>query len=295
MINNNYIIIERSSVKNEMNTEYDISFDYGKISVRSFVWHGDTTTVWKSDNYYVSHVLSSPYREGWARYLDSDMSIPEPLGRLLLFPAGREIQSGGGAGSHRSISCVFSPEIFEDVLPQSALTDWTLARCLHLRMPQIETIMVKIYQELVQDDFGAPIMIESLTQMIPVLIARQIGQSDDARTRFCGGLAPWRMRRIHERLSESLPPPNLGELADLCDMSVRHFCRAFKAETGTAPAQYMRNAMIARANVLLANSTTSVGEIATQLGFASTANFSAAFRRATGVRPSDVTRMSRNR
>ena len=69
-----------------------------------------------------------------------------------------------------------------------------------------------------------------------------------------------------------------------------HLTRAFKAETGQTVAQYVQQVVIERAHALLADANTPIGEIARMSGFATPAAFSAAFRAATGLRPSDIPR-----
>jgi AraC family transcriptional regulator len=96
------------------------------------------------------------------------------------------------------------------------------------------------------------------------------------------------MRRLRERVHSDLPAPSLTELAELCGMTVRHLSRAFKAETGQTLGKYVEAAMVDRARSLLAETDASVGEVASALGFASSTSFAFAFRRATGLRPSEV-------
>jgi AraC family transcriptional regulator len=71
-------------------------------------------------------------------------------------------------------------------------------------------------------------------------------------------------------------------------MSVRHLSRAFKAETGTTLAKYVEEAMVERARLMLRDCDASIAEIAQSLGFSSAGSFAYAFRRATGLRPSDI-------
>lgn len=106
-----------------------------------------------------------------------------------------------------------------------------------------------------------------------------------------GGLTSRQQKRvaefIEEHLSESV---RLGSLAELVGLSQYHFSRAFKQSFGLPPHRYHIGRRIERAKTLLAASSHSVTEIAMAVGFAETSSFSTAFRRFTGVAPSDYRR-----
>lgn len=80
-------------------------------------------------------------------------------------------------------------------------------------------------------------------------------------------------------------PVTLEVLAGLANLSVFHFARRFKHTTGRAPYQYVLDWKIRRARALLRASELPVAAIGDALGFASSAHFAAAFKRATGQSP----------
>ena len=106
-----------------------------------------------------------------------------------------------------------------------------------------------------------------------------------------GGLAAWQQRvvieYIEEHLAEEIP---LTTLADLARLSPHHFCRAFKQSLGSPPCRYHGLRRIERAKVLLATPATSVTEIGLSLGYSETSSFTTAFRRGTGLTPTDYRR-----
>jgi len=106
-----------------------------------------------------------------------------------------------------------------------------------------------------------------------------------------GGLAAWQQRvvieYIEEHLAEEIP---LTTLAGLARLSPHHFCRAFKQSLGRPPCRYHGLRRIERAKVLLATPATSVTEIGLSLGYSETSSFTAAFRRGTGLTPTDYRR-----
>jgi AraC family transcriptional regulator len=101
-----------------------------------------------------------------------------------------------------------------------------------------------------------------------------------------GGLASWQKRvvvdHIERHLGEQVGLPTLAQLAEL---SLHHFCRAFKQSFGVPPHQYQVQRRMEVAKLLLADRTTSVTDIALQLGYAQISSFTFAFRKATGWTP----------
>ena len=80
-------------------------------------------------------------------------------------------------------------------------------------------------------------------------------------------------------------PLTVPHLARRAKLSPYHFIRAFRAETGLTPHQYLRMRRIERAQHLLATTPMDVTEICEAVGFKSLGSFSSVFRRITGHSP----------
>src|SRR5262249_27254044 len=120
-----------------------------------------------------------------------------------------------------------------------------------------------------------------------------VGQTAIELFRYCaaitdgpakGGLAPWRLKIIDERLQQLPAVPTLAELAELCDLSVRQLTRCLRAHPGGSIGDRVVRSQIEHSKRLLAT-TESISSIARLMGFASPSSFSCAFRRATGQTP----------
>ena len=79
----------------------------------------------------------------------------------------------------------------------------------------------------------------------------------------------------------------LEDYAAMCHKSKYHFLRLFKSVTGTTPLEYRGRIRIEHAKEMLKNSNSSVSEIAEALGYSSLAYFSAAFKKAVGISPTE--------
>jgi AraC family transcriptional regulator len=101
-----------------------------------------------------------------------------------------------------------------------------------------------------------------------------------------GALAKWRLRRVQAMVDKRIcEPTTLSEMAAAAGLSRMHFAAQFKAATGFSPHEYLRCQRIEVAKALLANTTTSLAEIALDVGFLAQAHFTTVFKRSTGDTP----------
>jgi AraC-like DNA-binding protein len=80
---------------------------------------------------------------------------------------------------------------------------------------------------------------------------------------------------------------DLSELCEYLDVSREHFVRLFSSYMGMPPMRYYARLKIEAARAMLSSTNLHVGEIADKLEFDSQFSFSRAFRRATGISPTD--------
>jgi len=87
---------------------------------------------------------------------------------------------------------------------------------------------------------------------------------------------------VSERLDEPMP---VERLAAEAHMSPRTFARRFRDETGTTPLQWLTGQRLALAEELLENSTLSVEQIASRVGFGNAATLRHHFTASRGTTP----------
>jgi AraC family transcriptional regulator len=132
-------------------------------------------------------------------------------------------------------------------------------------------------------------------QALGVILAHELVRPE--ATLYCtgprarGGLAGWQKRIVVDFIEENLAENiSLATLAQLVQLSPYHFCRAFKQSFGVPPHRYHTRRRIDRAKVLLANPGESVTSIGMAIGFSETSSFTAAFRKTSGMTPTDYRR-----
>jgi AraC family transcriptional regulator len=106
-----------------------------------------------------------------------------------------------------------------------------------------------------------------------------------------GGLPVWRQKHVAEFIEEHLAEEiSLAVLAELADLSLYHFARAFTQSFGVPPHRYHMTRRMDRARSLLQMPALSVTQIGIQIGFRETSSFTRAFRRFTGLTPTEYRR-----
>ena len=210
----------------------------------------------------------------------------ERIGRIFIVPPGNELLARSDeTGSLTSIVCQLKSEsilALFDVLPE--LTDRHLLSSLDIRDPKVHSLLQRLAEEAKHPGFASEVLVEAIATQLSVELVR-LGTSLTSR-KDSRGLSSSQLRLIDDRVKEVRAAPSLASLAELCGISVRTLTRNFPKSRGCTIGDYVAKAQIEHAKDLLAAGE-SVSEIGKTLGFATSSNFSYAFRRAVGVPPSE--------
>ena len=108
-----------------------------------------------------------------------------------------------------------------------------------------------------------------------------------------GGLSALQMRRATEFLEAHLDGDiSLSRVAEICDLSLSHFARAFKCTFRKPPYQWLLERRIEKGRDLLLNSRLPLADIAMRCGFTDQSGFNRSFKRICGVTPGEWRRTS---
>jgi AraC family transcriptional regulator len=117
-------------------------------------------------------------------------------------------------------------------------------------------------------------------------IARQAGDRD-SRQFLRGGFAAWQSQRLAAYVDANLSGKIvIKDLASSLDISVGHFCRAFKRSFGMSARVWIRQRRIEFAQGLMLTTRASLSEIALSCGMSDQSHFTRSFRRIVGEAPS---------
>ncbi len=146
---------------------------------------------------------------------------------------------------------------------------------------------LKLKAQADSSDRGQRQYVEALS----IVLMHELVRSERVTPVVRGGLATWQRKRVAEFIEGHLAEEiSLADLAQLVNLSPYHFARAFKESFGVPPHRYHIARRMARAKDLLETPALSVTQIGIEIGFRETSSFSVAFRKFTGVTPSDFRR-----
>jgi AraC family transcriptional regulator len=237
------------------------------------------------DTYWLDLCLTPRPRNARACFLDHwSPSRFERIGSLFLLPARERLHARSDGGPMQaSVLCHLSAEPLTRWFDgQLEWTDRKLEASLDIRDETIRGLLLRLAEELSNPGFASEALVELIVAQIAIELGRYCVAVKEQPT--TGGLAPWRLRLIEERLREVREAPTLNELAALCHLSVRQLTRAFRVSRGSSIGDYIAQCRIEHAKRML-TSDESIKAIAFALGFGSASSFSFAFRCATGQTP----------
>jgi AraC family transcriptional regulator len=110
------------------------------------------------------------------------------------------------------------------------------------------------------------------------------------RSLFQGGLTAWQQRIATTYIDQHLRQRIKLTVAHLVRQSPFHFCRAFKKSFGVPPLRYQTRRRIEYAKLLLTKPEMSAADVGLTIGFSSSSSFVTAFRKATGLTPTEYKR-----
>jgi AraC family transcriptional regulator len=206
------------------------------------------------------------------------------LGDIFLVPPSEVLRFRGDRGSQSSLTCQLSAELFIALFGGLPVwDDQQLATTLNITNARIRALLFRLTGEVRYPGFASDQMLELIGGELAIEIARLCLEVQERPA--TGGLASWRLRLIDERLSDDTTAPTLGDLAGICNISIRQLTRGFRISRGCSIGDYVEQRRMEAAKRLLMTGE-SVKGVAFAMGFASPSSFTFAFHRAVGVSPS---------
>ena len=207
--------------------------------------------------------------------------------KLTFVPAGHEYEEWQEPVRHtRRMHFYFDPA---KLTPD--LTDISLPPRLFFEDATLWQTALKLKNLVESQVAGDRLYFEALGTLLIRELVRLDRGIGALRPENRGGLAAWQQRivtaYIEEHVDERIP---IATLAHLVRLSPCHFSRAFKQSLGMPPHRYQTNRRMEYAKLLLAERAVSVMEISLTIGFSGPNAFATAFRKVTGLAPTDYRR-----
>jgi AraC family transcriptional regulator len=210
-------------------------------------------------------------------------SRPPQVGDLWVVPYGERcaslVQGGEPAG------------FCEIAIPAQAVGDGALVPRVRKRDPLIYQLTERIFKLVGRDDPMVRLLKDALAETLRLHIADTCAMVRRPRRSGRDVLDPGIRSAVIEYLEDGLDAEiTLEALADLAEMSVGRFIKAFAAAFHTTPYQFVLDRRIDRAKSLLLTTSGTITEISIAVGFSTPNHFATAFRRRVGVPPSTYRR-----
>jgi AraC family transcriptional regulator len=236
--------------------------------------------VYLSGRHKIRRQIGNSVVEGWS----------DP-GTINLTPPGVE-GTWEASASSRAAVVVIRPEFISRAIEEHWGADSSkveIEKQFLVRDPVIEAVTSNLAREAAGGSPALRLYVESGCEFLAHHLIYRYSNLSQTPPRAMGGLSSWRLKLVLEYIEDTLGQPiRLRELAALAGISARHFERAFRQSTGSSPHAYVTDRRLHWARDLLINQPElAIEQIALRLGFSSSSHFSSAFRRQTGLTPTD--------
>jgi len=266
-------------------TKVELHLPTGRARIFESFWDRPTEMSYSSGNYSVYLSLIPGSLDGSICFGDRwEAHQFRAAGEMFFVPPRQRVHVRAVSRQPASlIECEFEPEAVRAWFDGDL--NWTSARlkaALDITNPGAQRTLWRIADELINPGFASATLCELLAAQLAIDLSRYCNSVNGSSLH--GGIAPWRLKRIDDRLATATAPPTLHELAKLCSLSVRQLTRGFRVSRGCSIGDYLEQKQFGHAKQLLLSGS-SIKEVASSLGFGSPANFSTAFRRSAGESP----------
>src|SRR5580658_9686500 len=236
--------------------------------------------VYLSGRHKIRRQIGNSVVEGWS----------DP-GAINLTPPGVE-GTWEATASSRAAVVVIRPQFISRAIEEHWGADSSkieIEKQFLIRDPVIEAITLNLAREAAGGSPAGRLYVESACEFLAHHLIYRYSNLSPTPPRSMGGLSSRRLKLVLEYIEDTLGQPiTLRELAALAGVSARHIERAFRQSMSCSPHAYVMDRRLHRARDLLINHPElPVEQIALRLGFSSSSHFSSAFRRQTGLTPTD--------
>jgi len=218
-------------------------------------------------------------------------------GTLQVIPANltTKWETAVPSGGSRTIA-MFVPEAFLARIAEECGMDSRKIEMIpqfFIHDPLLEGVLTRLAIEAQSGSPSGPLYAESACEFLAHHLIQTYSTRSRPLSRASGGLSGHRLRAVLDYIDESLTHPiTLRELAEVAQVSPRHFERAFRQAVGTPPHAYVTERRVAAArDLLVSEPALTIDRIASSVGFSSSSHLALAFRRQTGCSPAAFRRL----
>ena len=206
------------------------------------------------------------------------------VGETILMPAGQESRWRSQTAT-TTLHLLVQPALIERAAAQMGAGPATLRNSFGSDDTRLLHLGLALRDEVQGGGAAGPLFAESLSTAVAVHLLTHYG----SRTpKPAPGLTAADVKRVRDYVRDNLGGSlSLAEIAAVVHVSPFHFARLWRRATGASLHQFVIEARIEAATMLLRQDALSVGQIASQVGFAQQSHLAAQLRRMTGMSPTE--------
>jgi AraC-like DNA-binding protein len=157
-------------------------------------------------------------------------------------------------------------------------------------IPEVSQLFSQIMDEQSSDAPGTPVIQGAIMTQLLVYMLRTVGEQSDSSLNWLNALDDQRLARaIDHILDEPGALHTVDSLADVACMSRSAFSKHFHDAFSKSPMALVNHVRLERAAKMLSAGHASIEQIGHRVGFSSRSHFSRAFKKHTGISPSNYT------
>jgi len=189
---------------------------------------------------------------------------------------------------YQQLSLELQPDFVLGAAGLGTSVSFDIAETRDYRDPLSWQLARVIYGECIGQAPRGILYTETAATLLAIHLVRNLSTVTCLKEIRRGGLPPSLLRRACDymisRLGEDI---SLHQVAASVQLSTAHFSTAFKQSSGVAPHAWLRRQRIERAKTLFQDPSLDLTQIAMTLGYANQSSFGVAFRRETGLTPTE--------
>lgn len=261
------------------------------VAVSEISWNEPTSISLLPDRPAFCLTVSMSSGSGIKYGFEDDLNLSAEQGNLLFLVPGKKLTGQGGRGCFRTIMCSFDAGFAQSIIGSlNDLTNEQLVRSLNIQNSLITSILFRLMKETLHPGSRSEVLVESCIRTMLIEYVDWINRDSSVKSDN-GRLSHSHLALIDEYLNGVAGKlPSVAELAKLCRFSERQFLKVFREHNNCSVSEYIRSFQISKAKTYLLDTDLPIKEIAYRLGFSSSANFTTAFRTATGKTPGQLRR-----
>lgn len=282
------ILSERESlVRHAMDAM--VETDAFSAKLQQFAWLGSDEGVFRQERSFINLMLGVSTRIE-RRYIEASGAdhCAQP-GEILFIPGGADLYCNWTKGAGRVLSCSFdAAAICERGGLEWRLPSFDLNATLGLKNPYVSTAMRRIADELRHCSFTSDLQIEAALTFVVLELQKDLAGAAPSCDPTSGILSRRQLAVIHDMvMAGDGRAITIARLAEACGCSPRSLAAQYRRATGETLRAFIARARIDVSRRLLLDPAAVVKQVAYRSGFSTAAAFTAAFRQATGMTPSE--------